>query len=388
MYVTIYDRMYKARKNGRTIVTTFLNAPHEMFLAANAFSTFLRLDLETFNEMALGRSELQKWVDIFGLGQAYCFDLCSSAGGPYEGAFRRYDLVVSDFPAKKPEWNALMDEVVNQGDRSKWNYLQLEIPRGLKHSEALKAITQKLEILRDALEEQTGEEITDEAIREACEKTNRVREHVKKMDELLKADPMPITGSDVFWTYVPLAASYIGGEVDRIEEIFALIVEDLEDLIKQGTSAYGGGAARLLIIPNGNVHRNIYPVLEKNGGAFVADWPCCGHGGLIYRDEIKTTGNPIKALAEHYVNTHGIFDPVRDTKDIMAMITRMDIDGVLYNLLPDKYGYAAIVESLDEIRRTVTENGIPIMVTSQESSEYNDRLNIELKDFIETCKNA
>ena len=378
--VTKFDRAQKAREEGRLIVKTGLNAPHELFVAANAYSVFFRVDEEAFGELIRGQYGLQNMIDRFGLGQGYRFDLCSSAGSPCSSPCGRHvDIVTTDFPAKRPEWSVFMDQLRSE---HAWNFFPLEVPRGLTRTEAFKLIVQKLERLRAELETAKGEEITDDDIRGACEKTNRVREHVKKMDELLKADPMPITGSDVFWAHWMARASYIGGEVEIVSEIMESLVVELEELVDQGVSAYDGDVSRLLLIPSGNAHRRMQPVLEKNGGAFVADWP--GDSGT----KIQLNGDPIKSLAKHYINTQGLFDSTEDVKDILEIIKCLNIDGIIYSQTPDEYGYAAITESMEDICSAMMERGVPVMFASPELLENERELNTEVKEFIMNCREA
>lgn len=58
----------------------------------------------------------------------------------------------------------------------------------------------KAEIIRfkEYLEEKFGVTITEEAVREACETENQARQALKKLYELMKFDPAPIMGYDLF----------------------------------------------------------------------------------------------------------------------------------------------------------------------------------------------
>jgi benzoyl-CoA reductase/2-hydroxyglutaryl-CoA dehydratase subunit BcrC/BadD/HgdB len=283
--------------------------------------------------------------------------------------------VVTDFTAKAPVWEDFMEEYIDE----KWNFLPLEIPRGLNESEALKHIEERLNELRSALEEMTGKEVTDDELREACEKTNRIREYVAKIDELVKTDPMPIKGGDLWFAYFPMGSSYIGGDVDRTYSLLVDLHDQIAERVEEGIGAYSNATKRICAIPSGsNVTKDVYPVMEKIGGALVTDWPCCEHGGTLFRDEIKLTGNPVKDLAKHYMKTYGIFDQAHDARDIMEMVDRLSIDAVIYDLQPDLFGYAAPELSVNEVKRILSEKGIPIHV-------HNGPDPAGIKTFLEAC---
>jgi len=374
LLATEFDRMKKAKKDGRPIVGTWLNTPNEILLAADVYATTYRFE-DLYSEIIKGRSELRKVYEVFNMDQCFCIDVCRSLGSPIIGAPRDYDLVVTDFTAKLPEWKDILQRYIAE----KWNFLPLEIPRGLKKREALMLIMQRLEEIKGTLEKLTGKEISDDAIREACEKTNRIREYVAKLDELFKMNPMPVKGGDIWYAYFPMSASYIGGEVDRTYEALSSLYEEVLERVEQGVSAYNDGVKRLCAIPCGsNLTKDSYPIVEKSGSALVTDWPCCEHGGLLFREQIKLNGDPIKALAEHYLKTFGIFDPAQDAKDILEMVDRLDIDAVIYDVQPDLFGYAAPVLSVEEVKEVLTESGIPVFV-------HNGNDPTGIKSFLETC---
>ncbi|MBU2560382.1 2-hydroxyacyl-CoA dehydratase family protein [archaeon] len=374
MLATEFDRMKKAKKAGRPIVGTWLNSPNEILLAANTYATTFRFE-GLHSDIIKGREDLRKAYEMFNMEQCFCLDVCRSLGSPVLGAPRDYDLVVTDFTAKAPEWEGIMKTYIDE----KWNFMPLEIPRGLEKKEALTHIEERLNGLRAALEEMTGKEITDDELRDAFEKTNRVRDQVKKIDELIKTDPMPIRGGDVWFAYFPMSSCYIGGEVDKTHDLLEDLHSQIQERIESGFAAYDRDVKKICAIPSGsNVTKDVYPVMEKAGGVLVTDWPCCEHGGLLFRDRIKLVGDPIKNLAKHYLKTFGIFDEVQDAKDILEMVNRLSIDAVIYDKQLDLFGYKAPVASVSEVMKVLSEKGIPIHV-----HEGHDVSGI--KAFIEAC---
>jgi len=374
LLATEFDRMNKAKKEGRPIVGTWLNTPAEILLAANAYPTTYRFE-DLHRDIIKGREDLRQVYDIFNMDQCFCLDVCRSMGSPVMGASRKYDLVVTDFTPKLPIWEDILKKYVAE----KVDLLPLEIPRGLDEKEAEAAIRERLVALRTKLEEITGREITDEDIKEACEKTNRVREYVVKIDELARTNPMPIRGGDIWYAYFPMSSCYIGGEVDKTREFLASLYDQIAERIEKGVKAYDNGTKRICAIPSGsNLTHETYPLMEKLGGALVTDWPCCEHGGKLFRDPIEITKDPMDGLARHYLKTFGIFDPAQDARDILEMVDRLSVDAVVYDLQPDLFGYAPPVESVDAVREVLAEKGVPMFVHNGLDPEG-------FKAFLESC---
>lgn len=374
LLATEFNRMQKAKKEGRPIIGTWLNTPNEILLAADVYATTYRFE-DLYSEIIKGRDELRRIYEVFNMDQCFCLDVCRSLGSPVIGAPRGYDLVVTDFTEKLPVWKNVLQKYIGE----RWDLLPLEIPRGLGQEEALRLVTQRLETLRIALEKLTGKDITDEQIREACEKTNMIREYMAKLDKLFKTEPMPVKGGDVWYAYFPMGSSYIGSEVDRTYELLVTLYEEVSERVEKGVSAYDGNIKRLCAIPSGsNLTKDIYPIMEKNGGVLITDWPCCEHGGRLFREPIKLNGNPVKSLAEHYLKTYGMLDPVQDAKDILEMVRRLNIDAVIYDVKPDAFGYAAPELSADRVKEVLTENDVPIYI-------HNGSDNLGIKSFLETC---
>lgn len=374
LLATEFDRMQKAKKEGRPIVGTWLNTPNEILLAADVYATTYRFE-DLYSEIIKGRDELSRIYEVFNMDQCFCLDVCRSLGSPVMGAPRGYDMVVTDFTEKLPIWKDMLQGYIEE----RWNFMPLEIPNRVGQKDALKLIVQRLEKLRNVLEKLTGKEITDDDMRGACEKTNMIREYVAKLDELFKTEPMPVKGGDVWYAYFPMGSSYIGSEVDRTYELLVTLYDEVLERVEKGEGAYDGDMKRLCAIPSGsNLTKDLYPIVEKNGGVLITDWPCCEHGGRLFREPIKLNGNPIRALAEHHLKTYGMFGPEQDAEDIMEMVHRLNIDAVIYDVKPDAFGYAAPELSADTVRELLTENGIPIHI-----HDGSDHLGV--KSFLENC---
>lgn len=351
---TKFDKMQRAKKGGRIVVGTWVATPYELLLAGNAFTTNYRVEQDLLKDIIKGGYDNQKLIDEFGIGTCFCIDICSSVGDPTPAAFPGYDFVVTSFPEKLREFK---DMISNIGGF--WDIMPLEIPRGLPRGEAKNAVAEKLELMRAKIEELTGKELAEEDIREACEKTNRVRKSLGRLDELMKTDPVPLTSADIFFADLTASLGYCGGDADRTDEIIQKMCEEAEERIEQGFGAYPEGAPRFLMI--GNYHKLVYPLIEKYRVPFVCDFPSEDHGAPLLRDEIKINGDIMDSLAEHYLKSHGIFDTEHDVRDVLYLLDKFDIDAVYFNRGTDAFGWSAHIYSESEIKEAINERGLPVL---------------------------
>jgi len=379
MLATTYDRKLAAKQAGKPIVGSWLASPHELCIAAGAYAEFYPAEIDTFRAIVKGKYELEKYVNVFGIGDCFCLDVCTSVGNPVSGAPLQYDLVVTDFTPKLEKWDDLFYEI-----SSKRDIFPLEVPKGLTRSEVYEYIYNKLNELKQKLEEKSGKKISDEDLVEACEKTNKVREYLRHLDNLLKADPIPLRSCDIFFSIMPAGGAYFGSDVDGYIRILERLIAEIEERVENGVGVYPERAPRLLII--GNYHKVLYPILEKHGGVFVADWPCADHGGKIYRDAIEIGNDPMASLANHYLKSHGLFGPKEDMKEIMEMVRRLDIDGVIWDKQTDQWGWAPIWDSYELAQEYLPQKGIPVLSLSSESFKDPLKLDADVQRFLEVAR--
>ena len=127
------------------------------------------------------------------------------------------------------------------------------------------------------LEDASGKKITPETLRKGIEITNAKRKAVKRLAELRKADPAPISGLDallvnqVFFYDDPL----------RFTNSVNALCDELEERVKKGEGVFPKGTTRVLMsgcpmaVPNWKV-----PFLvETSGAVIVGEESCVGERG-------------------------------------------------------------------------------------------------------------
>ncbi|MDO7788770.1 double-cubane-cluster-containing anaerobic reductase [Desulforamulus aquiferis] len=170
-----------------------------------------------------------------------------------------------------------------------------------KSEEAMEAWTREMSLLKDWLADKFGVEITEEDIRKAIKLMNRERDAMRRLHEVTKAKPAPITGVDLLvsvWT-----KGFNVNKEDGIKLVEDLIAET-EELAAKGISPFASNAPRILLTgcPVGFGSEKVVKLLEESGASVVAFENCSGYKALdrlVDEDESKDV---MVALAEKYLN--------------------------------------------------------------------------------------
>lgn len=155
--------------------------------------------------------------------------------------------------------------------------------------------------LKQVLESTFSTEITDENLRKAIHELNEERLLIQELAQLMKIDPVPISGQDllkVLW-----ARNFV---FDRNE--FSMQVRELIGELKQraqrGEGALPKGAKRIVVtgVPTGLGAEKVLSIIEECGAAVVYIENCAGMKQYVTLVDEKQS--PLEAIAEKYLNTH------------------------------------------------------------------------------------
>ena len=240
----------------------------------------------------------------------------------------------------------------------------------------------KAEILRfkEYLEEKFEVTITEEQVREAVKLENEVRTSLKNLYGVMRHDPAPIKGHDLFRV---LYGS--GFKLDR-----TLIADEVDALTAKIEKEYAEGKRedkkpRILITgcPIGGATEKIIDAVENNGGIVVTFENCSG-AKSIDRLIDEDAEDIYQAIAERYLSIGcSVMTPNPNRLELLGrLIDEYKVDGVLEMTLQACHTYN--VETLS-IRRFVNEEkGIPYMNVETDYSQTDvGQLNTRIAAFIE-----
>lgn len=282
--------------------------------------------------------------------------------------------------------DVVVGETTCDGKKKMYEYMSefkdvfvMELPNS-QSQEALKLWKSEIIKFKEYLEKKFNTTITEEKIREAVHINNEGRKSLRKLYEVMKLDPVPIKGYDLFkvlyGSTFKFDRSLIPGEVDALVE--KILLEYKEGKMEEKKP-------RILITgcPVGGETEKIIRAVEENGGIVVTFENCNGAKSI---DKLVDEDNPdvYDALARRYLNIGcSVMTPNPNRLELLGrLIDEYQVDGVVEMTLQACHTYN--VESFG-IRRFVNEKKhIPYINVETDYSQADiGQLNTRIAAFIE-----
>ena len=234
--------------------------------------------------------------------------------------------------------------------------------------------------LKKKLEEKFGTVITDEAVRQAVHTENGVRRALQRFYGVMKHDPAPITGLELFRVLYGSTFKW-----DR-----SSLADELNALTDKIEAEYAAGKRldkkpRILITgcPMGGATEKVIEAIENNGGVVVTYENCSG-AKAIEREVKEDTDDIYGAIADRYLGIGcSVMTPNNNRFKLLdEMIDEYKVDGVVEMVLQACHTYS--VES-KSVRRFVThDKEIPYIYIETDYSKTDvGQLNTRLAAFVE-----
>jgi benzoyl-CoA reductase subunit C len=157
--------------------------------------------------------------------------------------------------------------------------------------EALEYFRNQLGDLKKTLEAFSGKKLSVDSLEAAIRSHNRQRTLVKELYELTKPSPPRISGTEMVLVLKSLLSL-------PVEEGNDLLTECISE-VKNRTNGPQRKAARLLIWSSTLDDTDVMQVLEDKANVVMNE--SCG-GIRAYRAAVKFTSDPLKSLADYYLN--------------------------------------------------------------------------------------
>lgn len=234
--------------------------------------------------------------------------------------------------------------------------------------------------LKRKLEEKFGTVITDEAVRQAVHTENGVRRALQRFYGVMKHDPAPITGLELF--------RVLYGSTFKLDR--SGLADELNALTDKIETEYAAGKRldkkpRILITgcPMGGATEKVIEAIENNGGVVVTYENCSG-AKAIEREVKEDTDDIYGAIADRYLGIGcSVMTPNNNRFKLLdEMIDEYKVDGVVEMVLQACHTYS--VES-KSVRRFVThDKEIPYIYIETDYSKADvGQLNTRLAAFVE-----
>ena len=234
--------------------------------------------------------------------------------------------------------------------------------------------------LKRKLEEKFGTVIADEAVRQAVHTENGVRRALQRFYGVMKHDPAPITGLELF--------RVLYGSTFKLDR--SGLADELNALTDKIEAEYAAGKRldkkpRILITgcPMGGATEKVIEAIENNGGVVVTYENCSG-AKAIEREVKEDTDDIYGAIADRYLGIGcSVMTPNNNRFKLLdEMIDEYKVDGVVEMVLQACHTYS--VES-KSVRRFVThDKEIPYIYIETDYSKTDvGQLNTRLAAFVE-----
>ncbi len=233
------------------------------------------------------------------------------------------------------------------------------------------------------LEEKSGRKVTVESLKQGIATVNAKRQAVKRLAELRKADPAPISGLDALL----VNQIFFYDDPARFTASVNALCDELEERVKKGEGVLPKGTPRLVIsgcpmaVPNWKVPF----IVETSGAVIVAEESCVGERGTRWLTETQGSTLPemLDAITERYFNIDcAVFTPNPSRVDHVGdMFGRYGARGVIHYSLQFCQPY--LVES-GPVEAALEGSGIPVLrLETDYSQEDMGQLKTRIEAFVE-----
>ena len=268
-----------------------------------------------------------------------------------------------------------MYELLGQGKKT---YI-LHLPQGREVPYAREMWIAELRRFIAFLEGELGVSITREKLKAACEQRNALRAARCRLMELLKADDLPISGTELY-TFLDGIGFNFDLE-DAIEKTNALA----DALSEQKSDKVTPGGKRILVTgcPIGGVFQKVVGAVERAGGNVVCFENCSGIKPA--RCMVDTDADDlVEAIADAYLDIGcAVMTPdTRRFEKLPALMAEFRVDGVLDVALQACHTYLIEGRSIREICK---EKNVPYMALETDYATADaGQIDTRIAAFIET----
>lgn len=234
----------------------------------------------------------------------------------------------------------------------------LHLPQSQERAYAKDIWYEEIKLLKEKLEEKFGVEITDENLREAVKKRNRLRKALCDMYQMQESCPPAMKGTEMM---LALQQGTFTFDVEQQIKNVETKVENARKAYEAGECPVPKSAKRILLTgcPSAGVIQKVGVVIENNGGVIVCLDDCSGERtNKLMIDE--NAEDILRAISDRYleINCSVMTSNDKRLENTKHMIEKYKVDGVVEVVLQACHTFN--VEAV-KMGRMVEELGIPYM---------------------------
>ncbi len=257
----------------------------------------------------------------------------------------------------------------------------LHLPQGRDRAYEREGWYEECCLLKERLEELYGITITDDDLRAAAARRNRLRAAQLSMFELQAAEPPAMSGVELMST---MFAGTFSFDIDAYAKKIEATVAERRSAYETGERPISADAKRILITgcPVGGVINKIGRTIEANGGVVVCMDDCSGERTCRMMVD-ENADDILRAIADRYLDINCSVMTPNDGRmeNTLAMCEKYHVDGVIDNVLTACHTFN--VEST-RMQAAVEGAGIPYMkIETDYSAGDQGQIDTRIAAFIE-----
>ena len=257
----------------------------------------------------------------------------------------------------------------------------LHLPQSQERSYAKDVWYEEVKLLKEKMEEKFGAEVTDEKLREAVKRRNRLRKAMCEMYQLQENCPPAIKGTEMM---MALQQGTFTFDVEQQIENVEKKVKDAKEAYERGEYPVPKSAKRILLTgcPSGGVIQKVGMVIEDNGGVIVCLDDCSGERtNKLLVDE--DADDILRAISDRYlaINCSVMTTNEGRLDNTKNMIEKYKVDGVIEVVLQACHTFNVEAELM---KNMVEDMGIPYMkLETDYSTTDSGQIETRIAAFIE-----
>lgn len=257
----------------------------------------------------------------------------------------------------------------------------MNLPQSQKGQHNYDYWKEEMYLLKDALEDQFGVEITREKLLESIRTRNEERKILLDFYELGKLNPSPIRGYEINEVMESIGFQF---NKEKQNEFLLERIEEIRDEYERDYKGKKSTRPRILITgcPTAGVRDKVIKTIEDSGADVVAFENCAGVREKM--DLVREDIDPIDALTEKYLNVScSVMTPNPRRFEILdEMIDEYEVDGVVEVILQACHTFN--VEAFN-VKKFVTEkkNKPYLEIETDYSKLDGGQINTRINAFLE-----
>ena len=234
-----FQHLMDAHAEGKKVCMNSFCFPPEICFALDIIPVFPEI-ITAFGTLIWERGmyEFQDYANEMGLTDTSCSAQRGGAGGFLAGLVAKPDMIVSNTPGVC-DTNSTV--VAFMSEYLKVPYFQIDWPPSVSDERALEYQRQDFRNMIAFLEEQSGDKLQEDKLREVCEQSRQMDERLVELHELRTLVPSPVP--NIFGLF-EFASRYVAGGTPECNSLLEAMLEASRERAEKGLGPGPGERAR------------------------------------------------------------------------------------------------------------------------------------------------